>query len=146
MPIAQLTILPPLNTSIQPGDMLYYITASTQTGYHNMGNSWAAPGTSAVYEFQTHTAGAQIFELGEINSINEVDIYNDGTPDNYVINVNIPQNVQMPVQSDFLFFGKDKTVNEASVIGYFAEFKFQNSSRQPAELFAATCDISESSK
>ena len=138
MPIAQLTVLPPLNTSIQSGDTLYYITANIQAGYHTM--------PAVQYHFQTHTAGAQIFELGEINSITEVDIYNDGTPDNYVINVNIPQNAQMPVQSDFLLFSKDRSVNEASIIGYFAEFKFQNSSRQPAELFAATCDISESSK
>ena len=58
----------------------------------------------------------------------------------------IGANTNPPVIGDFLFFSKDRNVNEASIIGYYGDFKFENNSRKPAELFAATCDISESSK
>jgi len=43
-------------------------------------------------------------------------------------------------------FGKDRSVNEASLVGYFAEFEFKNDSKTKAELFSAGCQIQESSK
>jgi len=43
-------------------------------------------------------------------------------------------------------FGKNRRVNEASLVGYFAEFEFKNNSKTKAELFSTGCQIQESSK
>ena len=49
-------------------------------------------------------------------------------------------------KGDFIFFAKDRSVEEASLVGYYGEFKFVNNSKQEAELFATSCEVSESSK
>ena len=51
-----------------------------------------------------------------------------------------------PTTSEFIFFQKSNEVNAGSVTGYYAEVKFRNDSRNKAELFTASCEITESSK
>tara|TARA_R100001440_G_scaffold46079_1_gene65830 strand:- start:105 stop:464 length:360 start_codon:yes stop_codon:yes gene_type:complete len=51
-----------------------------------------------------------------------------------------------PTQGDFLMFQKNKTANNASVLGYYAEFKLKNNSTDYAELFAISSDVAPSSK
>ena len=43
-------------------------------------------------------------------------------------------------------FSKNKAVNNTSLIGYFAEVKLRNNSKEKAELFALSSEIAESSK
>ena len=50
------------------------------------------------------------------------------------------------IEVDFVFFGKERSVNEASIVGYYGEFKFLNNSKSKAELFSTACEITESSK
>ena len=47
---------------------------------------------------------------------------------------------------DFIFFSKDNAVNMSSVLGYYNKVIFENNSPKPAELYAVSCDITESSK
>ena len=151
MPEIQLTLLAPLNNSLQAGDTIYYIDASNQ-----------------VDEFYTDNPNDQITEIGTLQTITFNDINGDGVftedfsfttgvlgnaPNLYqaanetiTLTCEIGANTNPPAIGDFLFFSKDRNVNEASIIGYYGDFKFENNSRKPAELFAATCDISESSK
>ena len=119
----------PLNASVQPGDILYYVPANTQVGGFNLNINNAA-----------------IIELGPIiNILTTVVDPTVGDNSLQTIVVNIGDNVVAPTVGDFLFFSKDRQVNEASIIGYYGKFKFKNNSRQKAELFSATCDISVSS-
>tara|TARA_Y100001973_G_C5183012_1_gene326061 strand:+ start:1186 stop:1662 length:477 start_codon:yes stop_codon:yes gene_type:complete len=158
MPEIQLTLYPgPLNNSLQAGDTIYYIAANNQ-----------------VDEFYTNDPNDQITEIGTLKTITFNDIngqqinvgefdedfsFNAGAgpfnnaPNLYqasnetiTLTCEIGANTNPPAIDDFLFFSKDRNVNEASIIGYYGDFKFENNSRKPAELFAATCDISESSK
>tara|TARA_R110002012_G_scaffold266295_1_gene449794 strand:- start:239 stop:634 length:396 start_codon:yes stop_codon:yes gene_type:complete len=117
------------NVSVQPGDILYYVPANTQVGGFNLNINNAA-----------------IIELGPIiNILTTVVDPTVGDNSLQTIVVNIGDNVVAPTVGDFLFFSKDRQVNEASIIGYYGKFKFKNNSRQKAELFSATCDISVSS-
>ena len=50
-----------------------------------------------------------------------------------------------PTTTDFIFFGKERSVNEGSIVGYYGKFKFKNDSKSKAELFSTTCEITESS-
>ena len=51
-----------------------------------------------------------------------------------------------PTAGNFIFFGKDGAVNEASILGYYGEFVFKNNSKQKAEMFSTACEMSENSK
>lgn len=48
--------------------------------------------------------------------------------------------------TDFLMFSKDTSVNNNSLIGYYAEVKLTNNSTKKAELFALSSEVLESSK
>ena len=52
----------------------------------------------------------------------------------------------VPTTSDYFFFSKDNGINLTSITGYYAEVEFKNNSTEKAELFATSCDITESSK
>jgi len=62
------------------------------------------------------------------------------------ITINSPQNVSQISQNDFLMFQKDTSVNNTSLLGYFAEVKLINNSTEKAELFALSSEIGLSSK
>ena len=49
-------------------------------------------------------------------------------------------------QGDFLMFSKDKSVNNTSLLGYYAKVKLSNNSINEAELFALSSEITMSSK
>ena len=55
-------------------------------------------------------------------------------------------NVTPPTTSSFILFSKDNTVNCSSLVGYYGSAKFKNDSTEKAEMFAASCEINESSK
>ena len=43
-------------------------------------------------------------------------------------------------------FAKEKKTNTTSLVGYYADVKFVNNSRDKAELFSVGSEITESSK
>tara|TARA_Y100000593_G_scaffold5565_2_gene10955 strand:- start:8534 stop:8962 length:429 start_codon:yes stop_codon:yes gene_type:complete len=137
-----ITLPAPLNASVQTGDIAHYIPVNLVSG-----------------GFQTHTDNTNITTIGTIKTITYEDA--DGntvpTPDNLtvfgsdlgykaILKCYISNLTPLPSQNDFFFFSKDRTVNEANAIGYYAEFKFVNDSRKKAELFSVGCDVGESSK
>ena len=117
--MAQITIaLPsPLNVSVQAGDIAYYVQIND----------------TAVGGFQVNQGTSAPIEIGPIISISGSTIVCDNASTN-----------NEPSAGDFILFGKDRSVNEASLVGYFVEFK--NNSKTKAELFSAGCQIQESSK
>ena len=122
MPLIQLSFPTPINVSVQPGDTAYYINA-----------------TETIGGFTTHNATDNMVEIGPITQISV------GTT-NTIIECDMPDEVTTPTANSFVFFGKDRSVNESSLVGYYGKFKFQNDSRQKAELFSTACEVSESSK
>ena len=110
-----------LNVSCQVGDTAYY-----------------SP-TTAVAGFDT-SAQSDIIEIGKILSITY-------TSNKWVLVIDTTLTAaQLPTSSDFISFSKDNTVNLTSVLGYYAEAKFVNSSLIKSELYSVGSDFFESSK
>tara|TARA_R100000458_G_C8117960_1_gene138031 strand:+ start:38 stop:436 length:399 start_codon:yes stop_codon:yes gene_type:complete len=122
----------PINESCQVGDIAYYITASTISG--------------------GFTINQETDEIVEIGPITEILLDNtDGATDEPSIDplyyrIKCNTNGSIPSQYDFIFFGKDRSVNESSITGYYGSFNFVNNSKEKAELFSTACEITESSK
>ena len=117
----------PLNKSCQIGDTAHYIPANQNVG-----------------GFTTHTASASVQKIGTILTIEET--YDDnGIFDGVKIACEIASYTTPPSPSDFILFSKDRSVNESSIVGYYGAVKFENTSKEPAELFVATCEYTGSS-
>ena len=52
----------------------------------------------------------------------------------------------MPIAGDYIFFTKNNVINTSSLLGYFADVKFENNSTGKIELFSVASEITESSK
>lgn len=118
----------PINQSCQVGDIVYYIPANQYVG-----------------GFETHLDSAQMLELGTVTSIVDTDLDMDGDFDIVEMKVLVDNATTPPSPYDFLLFAKDRRVNETAILGYYGLFQFDNNSRQPAEMFAASCEITGSS-
>ena len=141
-----LTFNEPINVSVQVGDMVYYTTNVITSGTLDpdlMGSGSIDPMSSDVL--------GNVIQFGKIQQITNQ--YGEFITDaNGVI---IPITIQVtaltppinpPTPSDFIMFGKDKTVNTSSLIGYYAQVNFVNNSTEKVELFSVGSEIFESSK
>ena len=52
----------------------------------------------------------------------------------------------LPMKNDYCLFVKNQVVNMNGLSGYYADIMFENNSKQKAELFAVSSEITESSK
>ena len=118
-----------LNSSVQVGDILYYVPVGM-------------PGT-ANNSFQVGDI-SNVIRFGQITSIlstsisvlwDDSDNSGNGVPD-----------IPLPTSSDFIMFGKDPVVNESAIKGYYADVVFRNDSTRKIELFSISTEIVESSK
>ena len=106
------------NDSFQIGDIAYFVSVD--------------PSNNGIISSQSDP---QI--IGKIDAVSS---------DLKQITINNPQNVNTISQTDFLMFQKDTSVNNTSLLGYFAEVKLINNSTEKAELFALSSEIGLSSK
>ena len=109
------------NTSLQVGDTIYFIPGSSilQTGDVSYSND---------ISFSSIT-----YRVGILSSFTNTAI----TIDNVEYS---------PGVNDFIVFSKNKSANNTSLIGYYAEVKLKNNSTDDAELFSLSSEITESSK
>ena len=77
--------------------------------------------------------GVTTVEVGEVSSINGSSVV-------------VATLINTPSIGDFVFFVKDSSANVSSLLGYYADVKFENNSRIKAELFSVGSEVSESSK
>ena len=119
MPEINIDLPLPLNASVQEGDIAYYVPLEE----------------TEVGGFQVPTNQEPI-EIGIIQSITMSDGDSDGILDTATLLCEIDDGVIEPSLGDY----------ETSILGYYAKFKFVNDSKQKAEMFAASCDVSENSK
>tara|TARA_R110000823_G_scaffold184190_1_gene316733 strand:+ start:49 stop:405 length:357 start_codon:yes stop_codon:yes gene_type:complete len=118
MPI-DLTFNSPINMSCKIGDVAYYTPTSTQGGF---------------------TVDNNTFLIGIINSI-----IDNGTT--VVINCETTgESAELVTQDDFVFFSKNNLLELKSLRGYYGQAKFLNNSPHPAEMYATSCGVDESSK
>tara|TARA_R100000908_G_scaffold6339_1_gene2426 strand:+ start:88 stop:450 length:363 start_codon:yes stop_codon:yes gene_type:complete len=108
-----------LNDFIQVGDTVYY------------SHSFGAP----LGGFE-QTALSNTRRLGLITNIsgNFIDVQYDNAA------------TSPPAIGDFIYVVKDKIVNTSSLLGYYMEAKFKNTSSSKAELFSIGSEFSESSQ
>lgn len=123
MPTVDLTIKfnSHINDSVQVGDIMFYGPAAVSNNTNTV-NSYG-----------------NIKKMGKITSIRR-------SRSGGYITVDHNQLVSAPTTTDFLFFSKDNSANLASLLGYYAEIKFINTSVESAELYQIGAEINESSK
>ena len=104
------------NASLQIGDTAYFVSNVDDTT------------TTITY------SPNNIEEIGKITAIG-----------NNIITIANPIG-NIPETDDFIMFSKDKTANNTSLLGYYAEVKLSNNSTEKAELFTLGSEITPSSK
>ena len=134
MAVVTLTFDHALNESLSIGDSLYMTPTDLvdSTEYKQAGQ-----GAGAAEEFGV---AANYILLGTVVGIDW---------ENYMVNIDPEPFVNISPE-DFIFFGKNAMAEVSSVIGYYAEAKFVNTSwthnRKRGELFSVGVDVFESSK
>tara|TARA_Y100000004_G_scaffold153969_1_gene177961 strand:- start:213 stop:578 length:366 start_codon:yes stop_codon:yes gene_type:complete len=117
-----LTFSKPLNCSVSPGDTVYYTPVS-------LGGGFSVAQTSTMQE------------LGTVVSVSDPYLQ-----PKLVISNNTMSVAPTITAATFISFRKNNKVNLTSLKGYFAEAKFENNSKEKAELFAVGSEIVQSSK
>ena len=107
-----------INVSAQQGDTAYYVPTTTSASF-NVNSS-------------------AVIEIGVIQSITP------GVPSSMVVFTNLAPPLY-PNTGDFILFSKDNKANLSSLLGYYANVKFVNTSKTEAELFAVNMESSDSS-
>ena len=116
MPI-QITFNEPVNTSVQPGDTVYYVLPNLDT--------------SGFYTASSSTT-IEIGTVSTVSTFNIVVVFTGAAP-------------VIPTGA-FIMFSKDNVVNQSKVLGYYAKSKFINWSDRKVELFSVGSEVSLSSK
>ena len=124
-----------INRSVQIGDVLYYAAVGVDQDFYSVSAIFSAT-TKPVDTVANYN---KIKRAGVITSITRT--ANGGS-------IIIEQDVlvALPADGDFIFFSKEASVNNSSMLGYFAEVKLENDSNKKIELFNIATDIFESSK
>ena len=110
------------NVSLNIGDIAYYIDGSA-----------LASGTDISVASNTTGEEELIKKIGKITNVGST-----------FVTVDPP--LLTPPDNAFIMFSKNKTVNNTSLLGYFAEVTLKNNSTTPAELFALNSQVAPSSK
>ena len=121
MPLITITFPNPLNVSVQTGDV-----------------AWFVPGLNTS-TLPSVTATGNLTEMGVVTQVGLNFIVVD-------IDAALWNGPSPPSAGDFIMFAKDNQANMSSLLGYFARFRFENNSYDPAELYAVSADYFESSK
>jgi len=126
MPIYQVKFNFPiesLNSSLQVGDTIYYVPTPPNPTPYDIGS------LSNIQEYGVLTAITEITVLGGAG-----------------FRLTIDSSLTSPITNNYLMFAKEKKTNTTSLVGYYADVKFVNNSKDKAELFSVGSEITESSK
>ena len=128
-----------LNTSLQVGDLIYATATETQAGAEDAQNtmSFSAVSNKNVGVGTYRIVGMLREIQNNINEDNTVTL----TVDDNVFNIDPIQ----PATGMFLMFSKFSQMS-GDLIGYYAQAKFVNNSKEKAELFSVGSEIVVNSK
>jgi hypothetical protein len=124
-----------INRSVQIGDVLYYAAVGVDQDFYSVSGGFSA----ATKPIDTVANYNKIKRAGVITSITRT-----ASGGSIIIEQDVL--VALPADGDFIFFSKEASVNNSSMLGYFAEVKLENDSNKKIELFNIATDIFESSK
>jgi|TARA_R100001530_G_C4287173_1_gene147093 hypothetical protein len=110
-----------LNTSLQVGDIIYYVPTTNPT----MSNT---------------------YDIGNLNNVQEYGVLTAITEIPGGFTLTIDSNLPAPVVTNYIMFAKEKKANTTSILGYYADIQFVNNSKEKAELFSVGSEVTESSK
>ncbi len=114
-----LTFEHPLNHSLQVGDTVWYTEVSPNGGYN------VAP---------TATKLGRVEEVSDQYQAHEIKVSNNVLT------------IAPALGNKYIMFSKDNRANLTSLVGYYAEAKFENNSKEKAELFSVSSEVAQSSK
>jgi hypothetical protein len=120
MPFITVNFPNPINVSVQVGDVAYYVVQVDPT------------------TLPSSTASGAPNPMGEVTEVGDSFIVVDVSSGLW--------NSGVLTQGVFVMFAKNNIANMSSLLGYFARFKFENSSNEPSELYTVGADYFESSK
>jgi len=123
----KLTFEKPLNQSLQVGDTVWWVDTAQSGGYN-------------VADIVDENGVPQAMKLGTVEELSNQYRAHKVTISNYILN-SAPD-----LANAFIMFSKDNRANLTSLIGYYADVKFENNSKEKAELFTVGSEIVESSK
>ena len=123
--------------SLQIGDLAYYaiMQESTLGGFN-------------VNLLDNNEDPEDYVLIGDVTAITEA-FLEDGVTPTTSITIDASNSVEPPTTANFIFFKKkgiQVDPNISSLLGYFGSANFINKSSEKAELYATSCEISESSK
>jgi len=141
-----------INTSVQVGDVAYYVitfpvpTGNITSGYANaLGTSTFVPNTAAGASHASTTlphmtrTRESVIMIGPIISITLTSITCD-------MDDNLISQYGQPTVGAFIMFSKDNKANLSSLLGYYSLLKLRNNSKSKGEIFSVAADFVESSK
>lgn len=115
-----------INSAIQVGDTVYYISGVDSIGGFN------------VASISLEADNSSVVKIGFVVSIDKI---------NNTINVEGNLNIDPPSANDFIFFTKDNLVNLSNIKGYYAEVKMVSTEyNRKSELFSVNLAADQSSK
>tara|TARA_Y100000004_G_scaffold186495_1_gene238112 strand:+ start:235 stop:684 length:450 start_codon:yes stop_codon:yes gene_type:complete len=149
--MATLTLTFPnaLHTSLQIGDTAYYMNTQDHTltdNEYTLNN----PGTNPTFSENqsgnpTQAYSSAFTEMGMVTNVSQSHGGTLTTANQ--MQVFIDSTTTRPAEnSSFILFSKDARANMSSLLGYYAEVEFVNTSDSEAEIFAVNSEIVESSK
>ena len=117
-----------INTSIEVGDLVYYTSP---------------PSSVSGNDTTDNNGDSDPLYMGVVSSITT----NVNTP-SFTISIWEVSNLvnNLPLTGDYIFFAKDNQVGLSSLKGYYNNVVFENNSITKAEMFATSCEVTESSK
>ena len=150
---------PELNESAQIGDMVYYIPTTDNSGF-TVANGGLGDNVVVMGFINSIVTGVDENGLleGEVITVpgdippNTITFTGTAPFTNVRVVIDTQEiylmadNEPPPTTVEYIFFQKNNIVNAGSVTGYYAEAKFRNNSTHPAEMFTASCEVTESSK
>ena len=123
------------NASMQVGDTAYYCDVAPYGSSQSSYDGAVYSNSSINVQFE------DIVKIGIIMDIQKSD------KNELLVTVKVGKNIIVPKERhSYIFFSKTNLVNMSSPLGYFARAKFVNNSLEKGEMFAAACEVSESSK
>ena len=119
------------NDSLQVGDMIYFQTHTPLGGFDQQLNAPIFVGPVV-----------DIFNAAGVSVSSQ-----DWNPPMFSMEVDdINPGGTIPSVNDFIMFNKDCSANMSGLVGYFAEVKIKNNSREKAEIFRLSSEVTVSSK
>ena len=143
MALVDLEFEQPLNVSLQIGDSAYYV--DTSAAYTSSQSS--ASGVSGGVQVSQNSTNPEY--IGIVEAVSNTRNLPPYTATNLAPSITI--DTLLPASTfhnhaAFIFFSKDNKANLSSILGYYADIKFKNDSKEYAEVYSVGVDTFNSSK